>query len=162
MKTPRICRAPTSTGARSRPQPLVSRSLSLGLRSVGNRRSVHVLKCLLLCLSALDCLACLECCRFESKSNVGVDAAVGLKAMHQMSRLQKAKDKIPGLAATDLTWLDDALKPSDSSAPSASAAKPPSTAVKTEPEEDAPDPVGPRPKEEGPQEEGNSQETPHL
>ena len=55
-----------------------------------------------------------------------MDAAVGLKAMHQMSRLQKAKDKIAGLAATDLTWLDDALKPSDSSAPSASAAKPPS------------------------------------
>ena len=57
---PHLCRAPTSTGARSRPQPLISRSLSLGLRSVANGRSVHVLKCLLSCLSALDCLACLE------------------------------------------------------------------------------------------------------
>ena len=63
-----------------------------------------------------------------------MDAAVGLKALHQMSRLQKANNKIPGLAATDLTWLDDALKASDTSAPSASAAKPPSTAFRTEPE----------------------------
>ena len=89
-----------------------------------------------------------------------MDAAVGLKAMHQISRLQKAKDKIPGLAATDLTWLGDALKPSDSSAPSASAAKPPSTAVKTEPEEDAPDPDATARKKKAPKKKAKARKLP--
>ena len=74
-------------------------------------------------VSLVLCLIC--CCRFKSNSNVGVDARVGLKAMSKtISRLQKVRGKkVPGLATTDFRWLDDALKPLSTSAPSASVRK---------------------------------------